>query len=131
MTHHGGPYRVRTSTYWWAHRWSYLKFILRELSSVPVAWAVLITLLQLRALSGGAAAWAEFQGWLRNPLAVVVNLACLAAIVFHAITWFNLAPAAIVLRVGGKRVPGSLIAVSNYAAWVAASALVAWFILRG
>jgi fumarate reductase subunit C len=30
-------YRVRMSTYWWLGRWPYLKFILREISSVFVA----------------------------------------------------------------------------------------------
>ena len=36
-------YRVRMSTYWWLGRRAYLKFILREISSVFVAWFVLVT----------------------------------------------------------------------------------------
>ena len=48
---------------------------------------------------------------------------------FHAITWFNLAPKAMVVRVGGTRVPGLLIAGSNYLAWAIASALVGWLLL--
>ena len=31
-------YHTRVSTYWWLKRWAYLKFILREASSVFVAW---------------------------------------------------------------------------------------------
>src|SRR5207302_2908108 len=41
-------YRPRVSVYWWLGQWQYLKFILREISSVFVAVFVVITLLQLR-----------------------------------------------------------------------------------
>jgi fumarate reductase subunit C len=52
-------------------------------------------------------------------------------VVFHAITWFNLAPQAMVVHLRGRRVPGTWIAGANYAAWAVASALVAWLILGG
>ena len=52
-------------------------------------------------------------------------------VLFHAMTWFNLAPKAMVLRLGGKRVPDSVISRPNYFAWLVASAVVAWFFLRG
>ncbi len=56
-------YRERVSVYWWLGQWQYLKFILRELSSVPVAIFVVITLFQLRALISGPAAYARFEHW--------------------------------------------------------------------
>jgi len=129
--HHPRWYRERVSTYWYLWRWPYLKFVLREISSVFVAWFVVLTLLQIRALSEGPAAYAEFQDWLRTPLLLAVNAISLGFVLFHTITWFNLAPAAMVVRVGGKRVPGWIIAGSNYAAWLVASAVVAWLVLRG
>ena len=61
-------YHPRVSTYWWLGRWPYLKFILRELSSVFVAFFVVVTLLQIRALIRGPAEYAAFQQWLRSPL---------------------------------------------------------------
>ena len=123
------PYHARVSTWWWARSWAYFKFILRELSSVPVAVFVLLTLAELRALSAGPAAWAELQEWLRRPLVILASLAVLAAVVFHAVTWFRLVPATMVLRIGGKRVPGWLLAGAHFAAWGVASVLVAWFLL--
>ena len=51
-------------------------------------------------------------------------------IVFHALTWFAVAPQAIVAHIGKKRVPGALIAVSNYGAWIVVSAALIWFLLR-
>jgi len=124
-------YRTRVSTYWWLHRWPYLKFILRELSSVFVAWFVILTLLQISALSRGPADYAQFQEWLRNPIVIVLNAVSLLFVVFHAVTWFNLAPKAMAIRAGGKRVPDVLIAGPNYVAWLVISAAVAWLLVRG
>lgn len=124
-------YHPRVSTYWWLVRWAYLKFILRELSSVFVAFFVVVTLFQIRALAHGPEQYAAFQQWLRNPMVVAINVVSFLFILFHAVTWFNLAPKAMVVRMGGKRVPGSIIAGSNYAAWLAVSAAIAWIVLRG
>jgi fumarate reductase subunit C len=51
-------------------------------------------------------------------------------VVFHAITWFNLAPKAMVIRLRGQRVPGRWIVIGNLAAWALVSGLVAWLIFR-
>src|SRR5438132_3535123 len=85
-------FRTHLSTYWWLGRWSYLKFILRELSSVFVAWFVIMTVLQIRALQRGPAHYVEFQEWLRSPILVALNVLALLFVIFHAVTWFNLAP---------------------------------------
>jgi fumarate reductase subunit C len=108
-----------------------LKFILREASSVFVAWIVVVTLLQIRALTRGPADYAEFENWLRSPLILMLNAVSFLFVIFHAVTWFNLAPKAMVVRVRGKRLPGLAIAGPNYVAWVVASAAVAWIVLRG
>lgn len=124
-------YHTRVSTYWWLARWPYLKFILRELSSVFVAWVVVVTLLQIRALVRGPADYAEFQQWLRNPFVLTLHAVSFLFVLFHAITWFNLASRAMTVRVRGKRLPGLAIAAPNYGAWVVLSAAVAWIVLRG
>src|SRR5262245_40581363 len=124
-------YHPRVSTYWWLTRWAYVKFILREASSVFVAWTVIITLLQIRALIQGAAEYAEFQNWLRNPLVVIVNVITFGFVLFHAVTWFNLAASAMVIRLRGKRLPNVAISAPNYVAWAVLSAAVAWILLRG
>ena len=64
----------------------------------------------------------EFLNWSRNPFVLLLNVVALVLVVFHAVTWFNLAPKAMVVRWRGQRVPGFWIAASNYAAWVAVSA---------
>ena len=124
-------FHSRVSTYWWLSRWPYLKFILREASSVFVAWTVVMTLLLIRALTNGPAAYAEFQEWLRRPWVLCLNAVSLFFVTFHALTWFNLAPKAMVVRLRGKRLPDAAISGPNYAAWVAISIIVAWILLRG
>jgi fumarate reductase subunit C len=124
-------YRARVSTYWWLARWAYLKFILREGSSVFVAWVVVVTLIGIRALGHGPAAYSEFEEWLRTPLVLALNTVSFLFVVFHTVTWFNLAPKAMAVRVRGKRLPGFALAAPNYVAWIALSALVAWILLRG
>lgn len=124
-------YRVRISTWWWLKRVSSFMFIVRELSSLFVAWFVVFLLLLVFAVSRGDPAYREFLEWAGTPVMLVVNTVTLFFVLFHAVTWFHLAPQAMVVRVGGKRVPGALIAASNYAAWLAVSAFVTWIVLGG
>lgn len=123
--------RTPVSTYWWLGRRSYLLFILRELSSVFVAWLVIYLLRLLAAVAAGPAAYEAFLEWSRSPLVLGVNLVALAFVVFHAVTWFNLAPKAMVVYLGRRQVPGAMIAASNYAAWAVISAVVIWALLGG
>jgi fumarate reductase subunit C len=123
-------YRPHVSVYWWLGEWHYLKFILREISSVFVAAFVIETLVMLSALRDGPEAYAHFQQCVRNPLVVLLNIVGFFFIVFHTITWFNLAPSAMPVRMGGKRVPEVLVAVPSYVAWIAVSAFVCWMLLR-
>jgi fumarate reductase subunit C len=123
-------YRPRVSVYWWLGEWHYLKFILREISSVFVAVFVIETLLLINALRQGPAAYEHYLQCMRHPAIVVVNVVSLFFVVFHTITWFNLAPSAMAVRLGGKRVPDFLVAAPSYVAWVVVSAVVAWLLLR-
>jgi fumarate reductase subunit C len=124
-------YRKRVSTYWWLQRWEYLRFVLREISSVFIAWFVVLTLLQIYSASRGPNAYGEFQNFLKNPFIIAFNVISFFFVLFHSITWFNLSARAMAIRVGGKRVPGFLISGPNFAAWLVISAVIAWLLLRG
>ena len=65
-----------------------------------------------------------------RPAVLLLNAVSLFFVVFHAVTWFNLAPKAMVMRWRGRRVPGAWVAASNYGAWALVSALVAWLVLQ-
>lgn len=117
-------YRPPISTYWWLGKWAYVKFILRELSSVAVAWTVALTLYQISALVRGPEAYSRFTDRMSSPVMIAVNVVAFAFLLLHSITWFNLAPKAMVVRVGGRRVPGLLISGPQFLAWIAASAII-------
>jgi succinate dehydrogenase subunit C len=123
-------YRPHVSTYWWLGQRHYLKFILREVSSVFVAFFVAITLLQLRALKAGPEAYARLQHTMKSPLLIGLCLISLFFLVFHTITWFNLTPRAIAVRFQGRRLPDFMVAAPNYVVWAVVSGVVAWVILR-
>jgi fumarate reductase subunit C len=129
--YHPRWFRRRISTYWWLKKGWYLAFILRELSSIFIAWFVVYLLLLVGAVSQGESRYREFLAWSGSPVVLLLNIVTLGFVVFHAITWFNLAPQAMVLRVRGKRMPGLWISAANYLALAMTSALVGWLLLGG
>ncbi len=115
--------------FWWARKWIHVQFITRELTSVFVAFYAIELLFLLRTLTLGPESYDAFLAWLQTPLALGLNTIALLMILFHSITWFNLAPKALVIRVGEVRIPPVAIAGSNYIGWVVFSAALTWFIL--
>ena len=122
-------YRQPVSLFWWTRRRSYLLFVLRELSSVAVAWFVVHFLLLVTAVHRGPVAYQEFLEWSASPLLLLVNLVALAFVLLHAVTWFNLAPKAIVVRMQGRQVPPRAVAAGHFGAWLVASAVVFWVLV--
>ena len=129
--YHPRWYRRRVSVWWWLKKRSYAGFVLRELTSVFVAFFALIYLWQIRAVVQGPDAYMQFLARLKTPLFLALDAVAFFFVLFHAITWFNLTPKAMVVRVRGKRVPDWVIVGSNYAAWLVLSAAVAVVLLRG
>jgi fumarate reductase subunit C len=129
--YHPRWYRRRVSVWWWLQNRSYSGFVLRELTSVFVAFFAVVYLWQLRALAQGPEAYERFLARLRTPLFLALDTVVFLFVLFHTITWFNLTPKAMVLRVRGKRVPDWAIVGSNYVAWLVLSGTVAFVLLRG
>jgi fumarate reductase subunit C len=122
-------FRPVMSTWWWLGKRSYLVFILRELSSVFVAWFVVFLLMLVWAVGRGDDAYQEFLDWAASPWVLVLNVVALLFVLLHAVTWFNLAPKAMVVHAGGRRVPPLWIAASQYAGWAVVSAFVIWLLV--
>jgi fumarate reductase subunit C len=129
--YHPRWYRRRMSVWWWLKDRAYMKFVLRELTSVFVAYFALLLLWQLRAIARGPDAYAQFMARLTTPLFLTINVVAFLFVLYHTITWFNLTPTAMVVRMRGKRVPDVIVAGSNYVAWVVVSAIVMWIFMRG
>jgi fumarate reductase subunit C len=121
--------RRHVSTYWWLEKPAYFAFILREASCVFVAWFVVYLLMLINAVNQGSASYQLFLDWSASPGILLLNIVSFLFLVYHAVTFFNAAPQAMVVHLGGRRVPGQLIGIGHYAAWVVASVVVAWLLL--
>jgi fumarate reductase subunit C len=123
-------YRPRISTWWWTRKRSYFVFVLRELSSIFVAWFAVFLLLFIWAVGRGESAYRSFVDWAGSPWLIALNVVALVFVLFHTVTWFNLTPQAMDVRVEGHKVPAFHIIAGQYTGLVVVSAFVAWLVSR-
>jgi len=123
-------YRRPVSTWWWTRKRTYFVFVMRELSSIFVAWFVVFLLLMLRAVTDGPAAYDDFLDWAASPFVVGLNVVAAAFLVLHVVTWFSLTPQAMAIRVRGRPVPPVAIVGAQYAGLAVVSAFVVWLVTR-
>ena len=93
-----------------SQKWSYFAFILREGSCCSWRGSVVYLLLLVNAVRQGAGSYT------RIPRVVGSNRGCwrlnvvsFLFVVFHAVTFFEAAPRALVVHIGRTRVPGRLV----------------------
>jgi len=124
-------FRKRTPIFWWLEKGSSVHFIVRELTSLGVAYSAVLLVVTVAAVRSGEAAYGRLSGWLASPWAIGWHALLLATLLYHSFTWLHLAPKAMLVKLGGKKVPGSAILAGHYAAWIAGSALVVWLLAGG
>ncbi len=122
-------HRARIPIFWWLRKLSYTRFIVRELTSVCVAYTAILLLVQVWMVDAGPDRFERFTAWLASPVVTGVHVVVLVGLLFHTLTWLHLAPRALVLRVGRWRVPGAAVLAGHYAAWLAVSGGVLWIVL--
>ncbi|WP_063040048.1 fumarate reductase [Nocardia pseudovaccinii] len=123
-------YRTPISRFWWVRRRSYLIFVLRELSSLFVAWFVVYLLLLDNAVSSGSEEYQRFLNWSSGPGVLALNLIALLFVLMHTVTWFNLAPKAMVVRVRSRPVAPVVILGLHYLLWALLTVIVLLVVLR-
>ncbi len=123
-------YRRPVPIFWWVKRPSYFLFVMRELSSIFIAWLVIYLCFFIRAVGQGEEEYQSFLDKADTPWLVTVNLVAFAFVVLHTVTWFMVTPQAMVVQVRGQRVPASAIIGALYVQLAVVSAFVAWLVLR-
>ncbi len=124
--YHPKWYREKVPIFWWLSQPAYVKFIARELTSVLVVYVAVMLVALVVAVDLGEGAYLGFVEWLSRPAVVVLHVGVLLGALFHTITWLNLAPMAVVPKIGGRTVPAVAVLLGHYAAWVVCSVVVAW-----
>ena len=79
---------------WWKNLPFYRFYMLREGTAVTVVWFSVLLICGIFSLKHGPESWANFVGFLQNPIVVILNLITLAGALLHTKTWFELAPKA-------------------------------------
>ena len=149
-------YRQPVSRLWWLKKRTYLMFVLRELSSIFVAWFAVFLMIMIFDIGRGEESYRNFMNWAGSPVVIVINVVALAFSILHTVTWFALTPqamvvrgpgskqvpakkevtvagrrmtAATVVRVGG-RMPSGLVIASQYVGLAVVSAFIVWLVLQ-
>ena len=122
------PYvRPVSKTTWYMRNGRYRKYMLREVTCILVGVYSFLTIWGLAALSAGPERWAAFLQSQQNS--VVIGLHAFALVfflVYQPFDWFKLAPKAMPIYLGEKKLPDIAIIIGHYVAWIFVSGLVFW-----
>ena len=121
---------VRPMSGWWLKNPFYIKYMVREATSIFVGIYAVVLLEGLMAVAEGET---DFNNWLaamHSPLAIGFHIVALAAALYHTVTWFSVAPkVAPILFIGKKRIQPSAITAAQYVVAVIVYLLLFWMIL--
>jgi len=129
---HRKPYHPKQSRWWWTGNSFFLRYMLREATSIFVMLFSLELIYSLLQLSQGPDNWNQWLATLAQPLFIVFNLIVLAAAIYHAATWFKLAPKIMVLRLGDWKLPEKIMVSGQWLGMIVfTAALISLFIMTG
>ena len=126
-----GPYVRSVDRAWYLRTRTYRRFMVREATSVFIAAYLVFLLVWLRRLAQGPDQFEAMVRATRAPLSIAFHGLVLAAALYHSITWFNLTPQVMPVRLGEERLPRGLVAVGmGYLPWLVISIVIVRGMLR-
>lgn len=115
------PY-VRPMAGWWRRDPFFVRYMAREATALVVALYAIVLLVGVLRLSQGEAAWNAWLNALRSPWSVGCHLLMGLAMIYHAVSWFQIMPKTMpMLFAGGQRIAQQTITRAGWAAAVLAS----------
>jgi fumarate reductase subunit C len=122
------PYvRPVSKTTWYLRNGRYRVYMLREVTCILVAIYSFLTIWGLAALTGGIESWNAFLQSQQNTAMVVFHaFALIFFLVYQTFDWFKLAPKAMPLQFGEKKLPDLYVILAHYIAWLIVTAAVFW-----
>jgi len=121
------PYvRPLPRTSWYLGNARYRRYMLREVTCLLVGFYCFLMIWALAALAGGSAErWEAFLASQQNTAMLVVHAAALVYyLVYMTFDWFKLAPKAMPVQLGEKKLPDRAIVIGHYAAWAIVTLLI-------
>jgi fumarate reductase subunit C len=123
------PYiRPMPRTTWYLRNGRYKVYMLREVTCLLVGFYSFLLIYGLAALSQDTPqAWNDFLASQQNAFMTIVHaVALLYFLLYQTFAWFELAPKAMPLQLGEKKLPGSVIVAAHYIAWGILSGIIFW-----
>jgi fumarate reductase subunit C len=110
---------------WWRRNPYFVRYMIREGSSVFLAIYTIILLVGLYRLTQGEAAYEAWRVALTRPVSLVFHWLALLTVGYHAYTWWKVAPkTAPDIRIAGRPLPEMVITGGGLLATIGASILV-------
>ena len=122
------PYvRPISTTTWYMRNGRYKVYVLRELTSFLVMFYSFLTLFGLSALSTSPERWDAFLATQQSMGMIIFHAVALVYFLFfQTFPWFKLAPKAMPVHMGEKKLPDNYIIIAHYVAWAVVSLFVFW-----
>lgn len=120
------PYTPPMPYSWWLRSSNYRRYMLREITCIWIGAYVAALIAGLYSLKQGAVEWQAFLAALGSPAGVLFQLIALVFALYHAVSWFSLAPSTMPIWRGENQVPPRWIEIAHYVAWLAVSILIIW-----
>ena len=118
------PYMRKLPKWWWLRQRSYTIYMIRELTCIFIGAYTTVIVVSLMRLSQGRSEYDAFLNSLHSPFWITFHLVAILFALFHTVTWFGVAPKAMPLQIGDKKVPDAAIIMAHYAGWIVVSAAV-------
>ncbi len=116
---------VRPMQGWWRRNPYFVRYMIREASSVFLAIYAIVLLTGLLRLSQGEAAWEAWRAALTSLPSLVFHWLALLTVSYHAYTWWKVAPkTAPDIRIAGRPLPELAITGGGVVATIGTSILV-------
>jgi len=123
------PYvRPVSKTTWYMRNGRYRRYMLREVTCLLVGAYSFLAIWALAALAAGSPErWDAFLNAQQNSAMVTFHaVALIFFLVYQTFDWFKLAPKAMPLQLGEKKLPDRFIVIAHYVAWAAISLFIFW-----
>jgi fumarate reductase subunit C len=122
------PYvRPISKTTWYMRNGRYKRYMLREVTCLLVGFYSFLMIWATASLAAGPDGWNAFLESQQNTLMVTVHaIALIYFLIYMTFDWFKLAPKAMPVQLGEKRLPDSVIVIGHYAAWAVVSLFFLW-----
>ena len=124
-----GLYYPKMPVTWWLGRPGYIRFMIREVTSVFIAIFLVELLVLIYKIGQGPQAYAEMVAKLQSPGWIVFNVVALAFALYHTVTWFKLTGVVQVVRLGDRKVPPGLVVAGAFVAWGVVSVFILYWLL--